>query len=82
MNEPWVGRSHISIFVRCLHLLDLDLLEDWPAITEKTLSTKASQQGLQRRIRAVEWSLFRLLELHSPKEAQDVGCVSLDDSDY
>ena len=69
----WTGRSHVSMFLKCLHLLDLDLLGDWPGITEQTFHARGSQQNMQLRIRGVEWSLYRLFELYSPAETQDVG---------
>ena len=71
--EQWLGRSHLSSFIRCLHLLDLDLLEDWPGITVQTLSTRSATQGLQQRVKAVEWSLFRLFELYDAQLTRDVG---------
>ena len=80
--DTWTCRSPLSIFVRCLHLLDLDLLDDWPEITEGTFTVKVSQQNLQQRVRAAEWSLFRLFEIHSPREAQDVGHYHATDSGY
>lgn len=66
-------RSNLSSFVHCLHLLDLNTLKDWPVITVRTLSTKTTQQNLQLRIRAVEWSLYRLLELYDPQTTKDVS---------
>ncbi len=81
-DVPWACRTHVSVFLKCLHLLDLDLSDDWPGISEKTFTTKSSQQNLQHRVRAVEWSLYRLFELYSPREAQDVGRSSGADSGY
>lgn len=75
LPRPTVSRSNISIFIRCLHILDLDLLEDWPGITESAFSSKTAQQNLQQRIRGVEWSLYRLFEIYSPQETRDVGLV-------
>ncbi|RMZ85088.1 hypothetical protein DV738_g104, partial [Chaetothyriales sp. CBS 135597] len=67
----WDGRRHIATFIRSLHLLDLDLLEDWPGLSEHTFTPRALQQNLQQRVKAVEWALFRLFELFSPTEARD-----------
>ncbi|RMZ92693.1 hypothetical protein DV736_g26, partial [Chaetothyriales sp. CBS 134916] len=67
----WHGRRHIAIFIRSLHLLDLDLLEDWPGLSEQTFTPRALQQTLQQRVKGVEWTLFRLFELYSPTEARD-----------
>ena len=66
-------RTNVSKFVRCLHLLDLDLLEDWPAVTEQTFTARVSQQSLYARAKGVEWSIYRLFELYSPNETRDVG---------
>lgn len=60
----------MSIFVRSLHLLDLDQLDDWPEVTIQSLGAKAS---LQLRIRCVEWSLYRLFELYDAGATRDVG---------
>lgn len=77
--EQWPGRGHLSSFVRCLHLLDLDLLEDWPGITVQTLSARSAAQNLQQRVKAVEWSLFRLFELYDSPLARDVGAATFAD---
>lgn len=66
-----------ELFVTNLRLLNLDLLEDWPAITTKTFSTKDVQQNQKQRIRCTEWALFRLFELWNPQETRDVGCSIL-----
>lgn len=71
-SDAWTGPSSIVTFVRCLRLLDLDLLEDWPEITEDTFSTAPAKQNLQARIKCVEWSLYQLFELWSPSETRDV----------
>jgi hypothetical protein len=71
--EQWPGRGYLPSFVHCLHLLDLDLLEDWPQVTVHTLSTRSQSQNLQLRVKAVEWSLFRLFELYNVQLARDVG---------
>lgn len=73
LEEHWPARNNLSSFVHCLHLLDLDLLEDWPGITVQTLSTRGSAQNLQYRVKAVEWSLFRLCELYDVLTTRDVG---------
>ncbi len=69
----WPGRGHVALFIRCLHLLDLDLLEDWPAINEQTFNARVSQQNMHSRTKAVEWSLYRLFELYSPTETRNLG---------
>lgn len=71
--NQWPGSSNTTTFVRCLRLLDLDQLPDWPGITDNVFTSKAAQQNLQARIKAVEWSLYRLFEVYNPKETQMVG---------
>lgn len=69
---PWRPRSDIGIFIRALHLLDLDLSPDFPGISESTFasssthgSVPASQtHNLQSRIKAVEWSFYRLYQIY------------------
>jgi hypothetical protein len=70
-EASWPSRSPVSSFVHILHLLDLDLLHDWPQITANTFSTRTAHQNLQQRIRAAEWSLFRLSEIHDPLVTRD-----------
>ena len=72
-SDQWLGPSNITTFVRCLRLLDLDQLPDWPGITDNVFTSKTVQQNLQARIKAVEWSLYRLFEIYDPKETQTVG---------
>ncbi|EXJ80842.1 hypothetical protein A1O3_07128 [Capronia epimyces CBS 606.96] len=72
----WRPRSDVAVFVRTLHLLDLDLLPDFPGIAEstfaRTTSTSASMsrsaasqpQTPQSRIKAVEWSFYRLFQIY------------------
>ena len=67
------GRSHIAIFIGCVHLLNLDTLDDWPSISEDTFSTKTSNQSIQQRLKGVEWSLYRLFEIYNPQQTQNVG---------
>lgn len=66
-----------QLFATNLRLLNLDLLEDWPAISSKTFSTKDAQQNHNQRIRCTEWALFRLFELWDPQETRDVGPLIL-----
>jgi HAUS augmin-like complex subunit 6 N-terminus len=72
----WTGPSNIATFLRCLRLLDLDLREDWPDVTEQVFSSKNSQQNLQQRVKYVEWGLYRLFEIWDPTYTKDVRCAS------
>lgn len=71
--QTWRPRNHIRNFVRCLRLLDIDLLEDWPELSELTFSTKPGSQNSQQRSKAVEWSLYRLFEIYDPAETASVS---------
>lgn len=73
ISQIWRSQSPIQTFVRCLRLLDLDRLEDWPNISERTFSTKPGLQKLQQRIKAVEWSLYRLFERYDSNETVNVS---------
>jgi hypothetical protein len=66
--------SHASLFLTNLHLLDLDLLPDWPDINVLTLHTKDVVQSQKKRIQSVEWALYQLFVLWDPEEARSVGC--------
>ncbi|KAI1618881.1 HAUS augmin-like complex subunit 6 N-terminus-domain-containing protein [Exophiala viscosa] len=70
-SAQWHPRDHIALFVRTLHLLDLDRLPDFPNITEYTLrvSAKASS-NLQQRVKSIEWSLYRLYEVYDPADTR------------
>lgn len=64
------GPSNIALFLTNLRLLDLDLQDDWPAITVATFSTK--DQNQKKRIQAVEWALYQLFALWDPEETRNV----------
>lgn len=69
----WPGRSNVAIFIKTLHLLDLDLLPDWPSISQSTFHTGSkslANQNLQHRVKAVEWALYRLFSIYSPEETR------------
>ncbi|CAK7266414.1 hypothetical protein SEPCBS57363_002076 [Sporothrix epigloea] len=64
--------SNVAIFLTNLHLLNLDLLPDWPNISARTFAVKdaVSQSGQKRRIQSVEWALYHLFCLWDPNEAR------------
>ncbi|KAJ9606662.1 hypothetical protein H2200_008670 [Cladophialophora chaetospira] len=64
----WQARSNLSVFTHTLHLLDLDLLPDWPHISESTFSNSKSSLNLQARVKSTEWALYHLFRLYSPSE--------------
>ncbi|KAL6246330.1 hypothetical protein RBB50_006566 [Rhinocladiella similis] len=72
-HPPYRPRDYISIFVHALHLLDLDLLPDFPpTLTQLTLrSTPKAPSNLQQRVKCVEWALFRLFEIYDPVETRE-----------
>ena len=74
---PWDTPGPVPTFLRCLRLLNFDQREDWPGLTEETFSTSSSRQNLQARIKGVEWSLYRLIELWDLEHTGDVGDADL-----
>ena len=64
--------SNVAIFLTNLHLLNLDLLPDWPNLSARTFAVKdaVSQSGQKRRIQSVEWALYHLFCLWDPNEAR------------
>lgn len=60
------------MFVHTVHLLDLDLREDWPGLTEQFFDTKFAPST---RVKAVVWCLYRLFELYDGKQTTDVGLL-------
>lgn len=64
--------SNISLFLTNLHLLDLDLLPDWPGINTLTFTNKDATQGQKKRVQCVEWALYQLFALWDPEEARNV----------
>jgi len=72
-----MGPGNVVTFVRCLRLLDLDLLDDWPGVHDQLFSAKSVQQNLQQRVKCVEWSLYRLFDIWDPAYTKDVRCELL-----
>lgn len=71
-QEHYNGPSHLTLFLRNLRLLQLDLAEGWPDITAETFSTRDNQQNIKKRIQSVEWTLYQLFCLWDPKDAHEV----------
>ncbi|KAH0845055.1 hypothetical protein FOPE_09674 [Fonsecaea pedrosoi] len=77
LQAQWHPRTNTAIFVRALHLLNLDLLPDWPHISESTFlpPSKASSNPTtpgaqpQNRTKSLEWALYHLFRVYSPSEA-------------
>ncbi|KAL2190012.1 hypothetical protein L209DRAFT_749993 [Thermothelomyces heterothallicus CBS 203.75] len=65
------ARSHVSLFLANLRLLNLDQHPDWPDINALTFSTKDLAQGQKKRIQSVEWALYHLFRLWDPDEARN-----------
>jgi hypothetical protein len=69
-RSQWHPRGHIQIFIRTLHLLEIDLLSDFPDISESTFHAAKAPTNLQQRVKGVEWALYRLFELYDPEETR------------
>ncbi|KAL2153516.1 hypothetical protein VTH82DRAFT_4671 [Thermothelomyces myriococcoides] len=65
------ARSHVSLFLTNLRLLNLDQRPDWPDINAFTFSTKDLAQGQKKRIQSVEWVLYHLFRLWDPEETRN-----------
>ncbi|KAJ0115579.1 hypothetical protein J7T55_010402 [Diaporthe amygdali] len=63
--------SNVSLFLTNLHLLDLDLLPDWPGLNPSTFTNKDASQGQKKRVQCVEWALYQLFKLWDPEEARN-----------
>lgn len=64
--------SNVSLFLTNLHLLDFDLLPDWPGLNILTFTNKDATQGQKKRIQCVEWALYQLFAIWDPEEARNV----------
>jgi len=64
--------SNVSLFLTNLHLLDLDLLPDWPGLNLLTFTNKDAAQGQKKRVQCVEWALYQLFAIWDPEEARNV----------
>ncbi|KAH8774489.1 HAUS augmin-like complex subunit 6 N-terminus-domain-containing protein [Diaporthe sp. PMI_573] len=63
--------SNVSLFLTNLHLLDLDLLPDWPGLNLLTFTNKDAAQGQKKRVQCVEWALYQLFAIWDPEEARN-----------
>ncbi|KAL1846421.1 hypothetical protein Daus18300_014264 [Diaporthe australafricana] len=63
--------SNVSLFLTNLHLLDLNLLPDWPGFNLLTFTNKDAAQGQKKRVHCVEWALYQLFALWDPEEARN-----------
>ncbi|KAI2628337.1 HAUS augmin-like complex subunit 6 N-terminus-domain-containing protein [Xylaria nigripes] len=62
--------SNVNLFLTNLRLLELDLEPDWPDLKPTTLSAKDAGGGQKKRVRCVEWALYRLFSLWDSNDAQ------------
>ncbi|KAL8771047.1 MAG: hypothetical protein Q9209_003466 [Squamulea sp. 1 TL-2023] len=67
---PTYTSSAVSTFIAHLRLLDLDQLEDWPALSAELFEPKHARKDQKQRIGCVEWALYRLFDLWNPKETK------------
>jgi hypothetical protein len=63
---------HVSLFLRNLHLLDLDLHPDWPNINPQTFSAKDASQTQRQRVKGMEWTIYQLFSIWDPEETNNV----------
>ncbi|KAL8765440.1 MAG: hypothetical protein Q9194_006565, partial [Teloschistes cf. exilis] len=69
MSTP--TKKSISTFITNLHLLNLDQLDDWPDMSPSLFANRNARENQKQRIRCVEWALYKLFTLWSPKEAKN-----------
>ncbi|KAL8923038.1 MAG: hypothetical protein Q9208_004850 [Pyrenodesmia sp. 3 TL-2023] len=60
-----------SNFLTNLRLLHLDFQEDWPNVTTELFAAKNARANQKQRIQCVEWALYHLFQLWSPKETKN-----------
>lgn len=64
---------NITVFLRNLRLLNLDVKDDWPFPNADCFSSKGLQQNPRDRIRCIEWALYHLFEIWDPEETRSVS---------
>ena len=63
----------LTLFIRNLRFLDLDLLPDWPVITSQTFRpSKDAHLKQTGRVQCAEWALYRLFELWDANQTKTV----------
>ncbi|PYI08235.1 hypothetical protein BO78DRAFT_365254 [Aspergillus sclerotiicarbonarius CBS 121057] len=68
-SANWAPQAPLSVFVRNLQLLQLDLHDDWPHISLRSLADTSQNQ--RQRVKAIEWALYHLVTLWDPSTARD-----------
>ncbi|KAL9577166.1 MAG: hypothetical protein Q9212_006541, partial [Teloschistes hypoglaucus] len=64
-------KTSISTFITNLRLLNLDQLDDWPDVNPSLFAIRNARENQKQRVRCVEWALYKLFTLWSPKEAKN-----------
>ena len=65
--QDFLVPSVFNLLTRNLRLLNLDLLEDWPGLTEAVFTSREEMRVKSKiRLKRAEWLLFRLFELWDP----------------
>ncbi|KAI4195294.1 MAG: hypothetical protein LQ350_007275 [Teloschistes chrysophthalmus] len=64
-------KTSVSSFITNLRLLNLDQLDDWPDVNLSLFAIRNARENQKQRIRCVEWALYKLFTLWSPKEAKN-----------
>lgn len=69
-TPSWPAPSPVTIFLRNIHLLQLDQQPDWPGLSRKLFS--GGQKAQTQRVKSVEWVLYQLFLLWDPSETKNV----------
>ncbi|KAL8660243.1 MAG: hypothetical protein Q9202_006735 [Teloschistes flavicans] len=64
-------KASVSTFITNLRLLNFDQLDDWPDVDLGLFAIRNARENQKQRIRCVEWALYKLFTLWSPKEAKN-----------
>ncbi|EEA21145.1 hypothetical protein EYB25_008606 [Talaromyces marneffei] len=68
-TPSWSAPSPVTIFLRNVHLLQLDQQPDWPGLSRKLFS--GGQKTQTQRVKSVEWVLYQLFLLWDPSETKN-----------
>ncbi|KUL85378.1 hypothetical protein ZTR_06999 [Talaromyces verruculosus] len=68
-TPSWPPPSPVTIFLRNIHLLQLDQQPDWPGLSRKLFS--GGQKTQTQRVKSVEWVLYQLFLLWDPSETKN-----------
>lgn len=66
----WSTPPPVTVFLRNVHLLQLDQQPDWPGLSSSLFA--GGQKAQLQRVKGVEWVLYHLFLLWDPAETKNV----------